>query len=184
MSPRRRAGVALGALALVAVGAGWAVPNLAGSAFVDVRLVAAPVPGKPSASQRHVVLDGGPSALAGAIMLTVRIHGGYPLPVVIRSTDPPLRVELRAQLEDGTSRTVWIVSGSAAELEQGGDSPDGQAAGRAVLIRPGPRDLPIGPAGGIGLQDASGTDLPAGRYVLQAWAFGIPSGGLQLTLLD
>ena len=184
MRERRRAGAALIGVALLAVATVWAIPNLAGRAFVEVRLVASPSAGEPGWSQRRILLGDGPATVAGAIRLAVRIEGRYLLPVVVEATDPPLRVELRAQLEDGTSRTVWIVSGSAAELEQGGDSPDGPAAGRAVLVRPGPLDLPIGPAGGIGLQDASGGDLPAGRYVLQAWAFDIPSGSLQLTLLD
>jgi hypothetical protein len=184
MRERRRVGAALIGVALLAVGTVWAIPNLAGRAFVEVRLVAWPAAGEPGWSQRRILLGGGPATVAGAIRLAVRIEGRYPLPVVVEATDPPLRIELRAQGEDGASRTVWSVTGTAAALEEGADSPDGPAVGKPVLIRPGELELPVGPALGVRLTDGADAGLAVGNYVLQAWAFGIPSGILQLTLLD
>lgn len=181
---RRRAGAVLLAAALaVAIGV-WAIPNMAGRAFVDVRLIATPVSGEPS-SQRQIALGGAPPTLATALKLEIRIEGRYFLPVVVPTrSSPPLKVELRADLGDGQSASIWSVTGSAAELEDEGDSPDGPDATGLVLVRSGQLDLPIGPAEGVALADASSGPLAAGDYVLQAWAFGIPSATLSLVVAE
>jgi len=184
MSPRRRDGAALGALALVVVGGVWAVPNVAGPAFVDVQLIATPVAGEPGAGQRLITLGDGPTMVAVAIRISISIEGRYPLPVVVPWTDPPLRVELQAQPDEGVGSTVWTLTGSAAELEGGADSPDGPAGRGLVLIRPGWIELAIGSSDGSRLVDDAGADLAVGRYVLQAWAFDIASATLPLEILD
>ena len=180
---RRRAGaIVLAALLLVAIGV-WAIPNTAGRAFVDVRLIVTPVSDEPGA-ERQIALGGAAPTLASSLKLAIRIDGRYLLPVVVPRTDPPLRVELRDDGDDGRSTTIWSVAGSAAELEDGGDSPDDPALGRPVLVRPGALDMAIGPADGMALVDPEGAPLAAGAYVLQAWAFGIPSETLSLVVAD
>ena len=178
--PRRAAAIGA-AIALGAFGLTWALPNIAGRTFVAVRIVATPVTDGPS-PERIVVVGASEAMLASGLRLAIRVEGTYPLPVVVTSAQPPLRVELRAMLAGGATRVVWRLVGSAAELETGADS-DGSGDG-AILVRPGHIDLAIGPLDGQPFEDDAGGGLAAGRYVLRAWAFEIASGPLAVTLLD
>ena len=179
--PRRAAAIGA-AIALVAFGLTWALPNIAGRTFVAVRIVATPVTDGPS-PERIVVVGASEAMLASGLRLAIRVEGTYPLPVVVTSAQPPLRVELRALLAGGATQVVWRLAGSAAELETGADSDDGSGDG-AILVRPGHIDLAIGPPDGQAFEDDAGGGLADGRYVLQAWAFEIASGPLAVTLLD
>jgi hypothetical protein len=183
MTIRRRAGVALALVALVIGIVVWAVPNLAGPALVGVRLLVTPVAGETGARERRVTVDGGDPVDAGALRLVIRLEGHYPLPVVVEGTNPPLRVELLAPAAGGGWRTLWALTGSAAELETGSDSPDGPGS-PVIAVWPGALDLTIGPESGIALRDDAAADLPAGTYRLQAWALGIQSDPVSLTVSD
>jgi hypothetical protein len=179
----RRIQVAIVAI-VVAIGLlGWGLPNLAGTAFVEVRLVVIPVTDASSAS-RDAIIGSAESSSVSRLRFTVRVTNRYPLPVTIGGDPAPLTVELRSRAADGTSNQVWAITASAAELERGSDSPDGGRGSRAYLVAPGTVDYPVGVATGVGLVDAYGNALQPGRYDLRASAFGITSGLLPLVVID
>jgi hypothetical protein len=185
LSKRRRfaavaAAIVIGLVAIFA----WAIPNVAGRALVEVRAVVVASDGGPLDIRRTVVFGDGSEHQIGRLGLAVRVTGRYPLPVVVDTAEPPLRVELRAIGEGGASHVVLDLSGDSRELGQAEDSGDDVARGRVVLVRPGSIDLPIGPRSGVAFVDDHGVPLPAGRYTLRAWAFGQPSGTLQLILVN
>ena len=184
MTGRRAAG-AVAALAITVIAViGWAIPNMAGPAMLDVQLVALPVSGAGGATDRTIVLGGTAATGASNLRLAVRVTNRYPLPVTVDGTPTPLRVELRSRNADGTSALIWAVEGSSATLEEGDDSPDGPTTSRAYLVSPGITELAIGPAEGVRLVDGAGNPLKAGRYDLRASAFGVGSGLLPMVILD
>jgi hypothetical protein len=177
---RRRWGLA--ALLLVAVVAitGWAIPNLAGPALIEVRLVATPTVAS-DAGVRTVVVGGGQPGSATNLLLSVRITNRYVLPLTIGGDPEPLRVDLRARSADGTSTLVWSIRGSSAGLEPDGESPGGNPASRAYLINVGTTDYPVGPDGGVA---GAGRPLEPGSYELRAYAFGVASGALPVGIVE
>lgn len=181
---RRRAtrGAAIAILAAVAV-LGWGLPNVAGPALIEIRLVAAGMV-VPAAPVRTVVIGGGGSVTATSLRLAVRVTGTYFLPVTVGGGGEPLRVELRSHAPDGSSVLVWTVTGGAETLGRGDDSPDGPSGSRAYLVDPGTIELQIGPPEGVALLDGSGLPLEPGRYDLRAVAFGVASGVIPLSIAD
>jgi hypothetical protein len=175
-------GAAVAVLAIIAL-LGWGLPNVAGPALIEVRLVVAATVG-PAAPQRTVVVGNGSPVTATSVRLAIRVTGRYFLPVTVSGGAEPLRVELRSHTPDGTSVLVWAVEGSAASLDGDADSPDGPSVSRAYAIDPGSIDLPLGPPGGVALLDGDGLPLDPGSYDLRAVAFGVSSGSLSLVIVD
>lgn len=177
-------GVRSAAVAVLVIVAlfGWGLPNVAGPALIEVRLVAAATIG-PAAPRRNVVIGSGASVTATSIRFAIRVTGRYFLPVTVSGGAEPLRVELRSTAPDGSSVLVWAIEGSAASLDGGTDSPDGSSISRAYVVDPGSIDLPLGPPGGVALLDADGLPLDPGSYDLHAVAFGVASGVLSLVIV-
>jgi hypothetical protein len=180
---RRRWGIVALVLVALVVITGWAIPNLAGSALIEVRLVATPTVAT-GAGTRTVVVGGGQPGSATNLLLSVRITNRYVLPLTIGGGTEPLRIDLRARSADGTSRLVWTIQGSSAGLEPDGESPDGNPASRAYLIDVGTTDYPVGPDGGVALTDGTGQPLQPGSYELRAYAFGVASGSLPVGIVE
>lgn len=173
---------AVAALASIAV-LGWGLPNVAGPALIEVRLVVTATIG-PAAPRRTVVLGSNAPVTATSIRLAIRVTGRYFLPVTVSGSAEPLRVELRTRAPDGSSELVWAIEGSAEPVDGGTDSPDGSSVARAYVIEPGSIDLPVGSPAGAALLDADGLPLEPGSYDLRAVAFGVASGTLPFVVVD
>jgi hypothetical protein len=181
---RRRAAIAVGLIALALAVVGWGIPNVAGSAFVEVRLVVVPILSAGPGPVHTIVLGETAPMDVSRLRLQVRVEGQYPLPLVVAGGAQPLRVELRARDETGVSHLVWAIDDTTAALDAGSDSPAGSGGSRAYLVRPGTVDLDIGPAAGVALIDEFGVTLSPGRYELRAVAFGIAGGSLPLQVIE
>ena len=178
----RKAVLAAGAVALVAVfAAAWALPNMAGPAFVEVRALVAP---RASASGPTIAIAGLAPVQAGALDVGVEIVNHYPLGVVVGVSGPAFQAAVYRRDQNGRLTRVWQTNADDPALEEGSDSPvGGGSAGNAAVVPSGAsrHDL-TGSTAGFRLVDAAGAPLSAGVYYLRVWAYGIASGLVPIAL--
>lgn len=175
---RSRAGrivlLAVGALLIGAFVAVWALPNMAGPAFVEVRaLVAA----RASATGPTITIAGRAPVQAGALDVGVEIVNHYPLDVVVGTDGAAYQAAVYRRDSAGAMIRVWQTSVDDPALEEGSDSPvgGGSAAGAAVVPSGASRHDLTGSTAGFSLLDATGAPLAAAVYYLRVWAYGVAS---------
>jgi hypothetical protein len=178
--PRSRGGrLALGVatgIVLAAFVAVWAIPNVAGAAFVDVRAVAV---AHASADGTMTAVGGSPAVAADRIDVSVEVVNNYPLSVVVgaSSSGNDFRATVYRRDSGGRLTAVWHGSTSDPALEEGSDSPvGGSSSDVAALIAPGAsRHLIAGGSSAFTLVGARGALVAPGIYYLRVSAYGIAS---------
>jgi hypothetical protein len=184
---RYRAGRIALSLALIVAAAAftavWAIPNVAGAAFVHVRAV---VTATAAPTGPNVTIGGAAAIQAGAVSVGVEIDNRYPLAVVVGTG--PIAYQAAAYRRDpsGLLTRVWQVGAGDQALEEGSDSPagGGTSSGAAVVPSGVTRHALTSGATAFKLTDATGAPLPAGVYYLRVWAYGIGSPVVALALDD
>ena len=159
---------------VVAFIAVWALPNMAGPAFVQVRAVVA----ARSAPVGPTVAIGGLSAVqASAIDLSVEIDNRYPLSVVVGSGRTAYQAAAYRRESNGHLTRVWQAGVNDPALEEGSDSPMGGLSNNTAAVVPTGVSRHVITAGAASflLTDATGTALAPGVYYLRVWAYGIGS---------
>ncbi len=194
---RRIALAVMVATAVAAFGVFWAVPNMAGTAFVHVRAIAevrndgAATAGTggtsttgAGAALSSVIIGGSPAVRAAALVVAVEVSNSYPLSVVLGTGPVPFQAAVYRRGSDGKLTRIWQASGYDPTLEEGSDSPmGGSARDGAAVITPGTTRHSITSATApFSLTDSTGAPLPAGVYYLRVWAYGIGSPLLPLAL--
>jgi len=182
-SPDRRAargpgrllvGALIGAL-LIAFVAGWALPNIAGPAFVQVRAIATARTG--SGDGATVAIAGQTTVHSGALNVTVELTNLYPLAVVLGAS--PTAFKAAVYRHDGTGQwtPVWHQGAADPVVEEGSDSPvGGGSAGGAASVPSGITRHPIANGStAFPLVDARGLSISPGVYYLRVWGYGIGS---------
>jgi hypothetical protein len=163
----------LGAM-VVAFTLAWALPNMAGPAFVQVRAVIAArvAPVGPT-----VMIGGGAAVRANAIEVSVETNNRYPLPVVVGTGRTAYQAAAYRRDVNGHLTRVWQMGVNDPALEEGSDSPVGGPSGNAAAVVPSgvSRHQITTSATSFGLTDASGVPLQPGVYYLRVWAYGIAS---------
>jgi hypothetical protein len=163
-------------LAVAAFVAVWAIPNVAGAAFVDVRAVAVAhaSPGGPVTT-----VGGSPAVAADRIDVSVEVVNSYPLAVVVgaSSSGNDFQATVYRRDSEGRLTAVWRGSTSDPALEEGSDSPvGGNSSDVAALIAPGTSShLIASGSSAFTLVGARGALVAPGIYYVRAWAYGIAS---------
>ena len=185
---RRGALALMVAAALAGLGVFWAVPNMAGAAFVSVRAVAVPrnqagVAGAPPSVLSSVIVGGSPAVRASALDVSVEVVNSYPLSVVLPTSNVPFEAAVYQRDSNGKLNRIWHATGYDPTLEEGSDSPmGGTGRNSAAVITPGSTSHSIGAGSSAFALEANGAPLPAGVYYLRVWAYGIGSPLLPLAL--
>ena len=163
-----------GVLLVVAFVTVWALPNIAGPAFVEVRAMVA---GRASATGPTVAIAGRSPIQAGALDIGVEIVNHYPLDVVVGTSGPAFQAVVYRRDGGGQLTRVWQTSVDDPALEEGSDSPvgGGSTSGAAVVPTGASRHDLTGTTAGFSLTDAAGAPLGPGVYYLRVWAYGVAS---------
>jgi len=177
--PRRRRALRfsvtlVGAVAIAAFVAVWALPNMAGPMFVEVSALVAP---RTAASGPTVIVADRAATQATALDVGVEVVNHYPLSVMLGTGRTAFQAAVYRRDAAGQLVRVWQASVDDPVLEEGSDSPaGGGAAGGAAVVPSGTsrHDL-TGSTAGFSLVGSSGTPLVAGVYYLRVWAYGIAS---------
>ncbi|MDQ3871420.1 MAG: hypothetical protein M3301_07390 [Chloroflexota bacterium] len=160
------------------------LPNVAGSAFVQVRAVARPE-GSSSARAATVIVGDGPATRAARLELDAHVTNRYPLPVVVGFRGPALRATIYLRKEDGSLEGVWQTTLEEAALEEGSDSPADGGASRAAPLDPGSTTKAVATGDtAFRWESRTGARLGTGLYFLRVWAYGIPSALTPLSITD
>jgi hypothetical protein len=172
---------ALTALLAVSFVGVWALPNMAGSAFVSVRALVAT---QSSTTGPTVTIAGLAPAQASAIDVGVEVVNHYPLDVVVGTDGSAFQAAVYRRDAGGKLTRVWQVSLDDPVLEEGSDSPvgGGSASGAAVIATGATRHDISGSTSSFSLVDSTGTPLAAGVYYLRVWAYGIASSLVPIAL--
>jgi hypothetical protein len=152
----------------------WALPNMAGPAFVQVSALVAP---RSTATGPTVVVADRAPVEASALDIGVEVVNHYPISVVLGTGRTAFQAAIYRRDAGGQLVRVWQANVDDPALEEGSDSPvGGGAAGGAAVIPSGTsrHDL-TATATAFNLTDATGAPLPAGVYYLRVWAYGIGS---------
>ncbi len=152
----------------------WALPNVVGSAFVQVRAV---VTARTATTGPTVVIGGNPEVRASAVDVSVEVENHYPLNVVLGTGATAFQAAAYRRDDSGKLVQVWQTAAGDATIEEGSDSPvGGGPADAAVVVPPGLTRHSIGGASAqFGLVDATGASLAPGIYYVRVWAYGIGS---------
>lgn len=172
---RGRAVLAIAVVAGLAVfTAVWALPNMAGASFVQVRAV---VTAKGVGAGPTVVIGGNPAVQSTAVDVSVEIDNRYPLGVVLGTGAVAFKAAAYRRDDTGSLVRVWQLGVGDANVEEGSDSPvGGGPADAAVVVPSGLTRHPLtAGATPFSLVDATGTALSTGVYYLRVWAYGIGS---------
>ncbi len=160
---------------------GWALPNVAGAAFVSVRPVVQPVAAAGGAS---VSVSGGTPVRASALAIGIEIVNSYPLSVVVGSGRMSYQATVYTRDSSGRLVQVWVHGADDPALEEGSDSPDvgsgGLPSNRAAVVAPGMHRFQITTADTVFLLTGKGAATAV--YYLQVWAFGISSGPIAISV--
>jgi hypothetical protein len=172
---RGRTILALGLVAgVVAFTAVWALPNMAGSSFVQVRAV---VTARAAAAGPTIVIGGSAAVQASAVDVSVEVDNHYPLGVVLGTG--PTAFRAAAYQRDGSGKLVlaWQVGAGDATVEEGSDSPVGGGPGDGAIVVPSGVTRHVITQGSkpFSLVSAGGVALASGVYYLKVWAYGIGS---------
>jgi len=182
-SPGRRAprgpgrllvGALIGALLVVFV-AGWALPNIAGPAFVQVRAIATARTG--SGDGATVAIGGQTTTHSGALNVTVELTNLYPLAVVLGASPTAFKAAVYRHDGAGLWTLVWHQGAADPIVEEGSDSPvGGGSAGGAASVPSGITRHQIATGStAFPLVDARGLSISPGVYYLRVWGYGIGS---------
>jgi hypothetical protein len=165
------AGMAILVAAFVLV---WALPNVAGPEFVEVRALVAP---RASDTGPTIVIGGLAPSRAAALDVGVEVVNHYPLQVVVGTDGAAFQAVVYRRDGAGKLVRVWQTSTDDPVLEEGSDSPvgGGTSAGAAQVPTGTSRHDLTGSTAGFSLIDATGNPLAAGVYYLRVWAYGIAS---------
>ena len=159
----------------------WALPNVAGASFIQVRAVVAATT---AASGPSVEIGGAAAVQASAIDVSVEVDNRYPLSVVVVSG--PIAYQAAAYRRDsnGHLTPVWQMGAGDPALEEGSDSPVGGATNDGAAVVPSglTRHVMTDASTSFRLTDATGAPLPQGVYYLRVWAYGIGSPLVALAL--
>jgi hypothetical protein len=160
---------------VVAFVAGWALPNIAGPAFVQVRAVATVRTG--TGDGPTVAIGGQTTMRSGALNVTVELTNLYPLAVVLGAS--PTAFKAAIYRHDGTTQwtLVWHQGAADPIVEEGSDSPvGGGSAGGAASVPSGiTRHQIANGSTAFPLVDARGLSISPGVYYLRVWGYGIGS---------
>ena len=161
--------------ALVAFVAGWALPNVAGPVFVQVRAIATAQKG--SVIGASVSIAGAAEVPAGALNVTVELENRYPLAVVLGTSPTAFQAALYRRDSTGKWTLVWHASAGDPALEQVSDSPvGGGSAGGAASVPSGiSRHAIADGTSAFPLVDARGLSISPGVYYLRVWGYGVGS---------
>ncbi len=172
------AGVVVVLAAFISV---WALPNVAGAAFVSVRAIVSPT----LASGGPTVVVGGERAVqASAVNIAVEIDNGYPLSVVLGTGPTPYQAAVYRRDNAGHLTRVWQVGSGDPTVEEGSDSPvGGGPSGGAVVVPPGSSRHSITDASTTFALSSAGDRSPGpGVYYVRVWAYGIGSSLVPMAL--
>jgi hypothetical protein len=152
----------------------WALPNVAGSTFVQVRAV---VTARAASSGPTVVIGGDPALQAGGVDISVEVDNHYPLAVVLGTSPTAFRAAAYLRDDTGKLTLAWQTGVGDATVEEGSDSPAGGGpADGAVVVPSGvTRHVITDGSQPFRLVDARGVALSPGVYYLKVWAYGIGS---------
>jgi hypothetical protein len=163
-------------LLLAAFVAVWAIPNVMGAAFVDVRAVAV---AHASAGGPMTAISGSPAVAADRVEVSVEVVNNYPLSVVVgaRGTGNDFQATVYRRDSGGHLTAIWRASESDPALEEGSDSPSGGISlDLAAVVAPGTaRHLIAGGSSAFTLVGAAGALVAPGIYYLRVRAYGIGS---------
>jgi hypothetical protein len=173
---RARRVILVGGLAVLVAtfAAVWALPNVAGPSFVEVRALVAP---RPSATGPMVTIGALAPARAAALDVGVEVVNHYPLGVIVGTNGIAYEATVYRRDDSGTLSPVWHTGVDDPALEEGSDSPvgGGSSAGAAAVPSGVSRHDLTGSSTGFSLVDPSGSPLATGVYYLRVWAYGIAS---------
>lgn len=178
---RRPALVALAAIAVVIVIAGWAVPTFAGRVFVDVAARVVPL-ADGAAPNKSITLADGTRVGATRLRIGLDVTNHYPLPVLIEFHGASYEASLFAR-DGGASGPVWRATDDDPELEQSDESPDGATRARVISIPPGTTTF-LSAEDGMTLDPGSIGVLDPGFFTLRIAAFGMEGSPQLLSIVD
>jgi hypothetical protein len=166
--------IAVGGVLAGAFVAVWALPNMAGPAFLSVRALVAT---QASASGPTITIAGLAPVRASALNVGVEVTNAYPLGVVVGVDGVAFQAVVYRREANGRLSRAWQASLDDPALEEGSDSPvgGGSASAAAVVPSGASRHDLSGSTSGFSLLDAAGKPLAAGVYYLRVWAYGIAS---------
>ena len=171
----RRAILALVIVAGVAVfTVAWALPNVAGSTFVQVRAV---VTARAAASGPTIVIGGDPAVQASGVDISVEVDNHYPLSVVLGTSPVAFRAAAYLRDDAGKLTLAWQTGVGDATAEEGSDSPVGGGPTDGAVVVPSgvTRHVITDGSQPFRLVDARGAPMSSGVYYLKVWAYGIGS---------
>jgi hypothetical protein len=160
---------------VVAVVAGWALPNIAGPAFVQVRAVATARTG--SGDGPTVAIAGASQVRSSALDVTVEMDNRYPLAVVLGANPTAFQAAIYRREGAGQLTLVWHTGSGDPIVEEGSDSPaaGGSASGAASVPSGITRHAVANGSTAFPLVDARGLSIGPGVYYLRVWGYGIGS---------
>jgi hypothetical protein len=178
---RRNVLIAAGAVLVAAFVAVWALPNMAGPAFVSVSALVAT---RDSATGPTITIGGLPPARASALDVGVEVVNAYPLDVVVGVDGAAFQAVIYRREADGRLTRVWQASLDDPVLEEGSDSPvgGGSASAAAVVPSGSTRHDLSGHTTSFSLLDSAGRPLASGVYYLRVWGYGIASSLVPMAL--
>jgi hypothetical protein len=173
--PGRLLAAALIGAVVVAFVAGWALPNVAGPAFVQVRAVVTVRTG--SGESPMVAIAGQPQVRSAAIDVTVELANHYPLAVVLGASPIAFQAAIYSHDSAGQWTLIWRNGVGDPTVEEGSDSPvGGGSAGGAAAVPSGiTRHAVASGSTAFSLVDARGLSISPAVYYLRVWGYGIGS---------
>jgi hypothetical protein len=182
---RARRATLIGGLAalLVVFVAVWVLPNVAGPAFVEVRVLVA---ARASTAGPVVTVGSVAPGRASALDVGVEVVNHYPLGVVVGTNGSSFQATAYRRGDTGKLTSVWHTSVDDPALEEGSDSPvgGGSSAGAAAVPSGVTRHDLTRSSTGFSLVDATGAPLATGVYYLRVWAYGIASPLVPIAIDD
>ena len=167
--------VAAAAVAILAIAVPlWALPNIAGPAFVRVRAVVSPTI---AANGTEVAVGANPTVRASTLGIAVELDNSYPLPVVLGADPHPFQTAVYRRDETGHLTRVWQIAAGDPTIEEGSDSPVGGGPSGAAAVVPAGisrHDITDG-TNELTLSGLSGSGSDVGVYYVRVWAYGIGS---------
>jgi len=168
----------------VVLAVAWALPNVAGPAFVRVRAVAVASATANSGDGTAVAIGSAPAVRATSVNVTVELENRYPLAVVLGADPIAFKAAIYSHDTAGRWILTWQTGTGDATVEEGSDSPigGGSASGAAAVPSGLSRhSIASGPAA-FPLVDARGLSIGPGVYYLRVWGYGIGSPLLVLNV--
>ena len=152
----------------------WALPNVAGSTFVQVRAV---VTARAASSGPTVVIAGDPAVQASGVDISVEVDNRYPLSVVLGTSPTVFRAAAYLRNDTGKLTLAWQTGVGDATAEEGSDSPVGGGPTDGAVVVPSgvTRHVITDGSQSFSLVDATGAPMSSGVYYLKVWAYGIGS---------